>query len=161
MLADMLEPVLQLRQGYRLLQIGLTLFLITSFEGFAIPYFGAPRLGLSVHSLSALLGVMLLIMGLLWPRLTLTAAESRMAFWCLIYSTLAIVVAFQLESLWGVNTSTMLVAYSSAPAGVASFGLILRGFLPRPLATPTRTVSTGATTGRGSASPLTRVGARN
>jgi len=35
------------RQGHRLLQIGVALFLFTSFEGFAIPYLAAPRLGLS------------------------------------------------------------------------------------------------------------------
>jgi len=45
-----------LRQGHRLLQIGVGLFLLTSFEGFVIPTFAAPRLGLSAHSLMALLG---------------------------------------------------------------------------------------------------------
>jgi hypothetical protein len=47
------------RQGHRLLQIGVTLFLLTSFEGFAIPSFAAPRPALSAHSLMALLGVLL------------------------------------------------------------------------------------------------------
>jgi (hydroxyamino)benzene mutase len=145
----MLAPVVQLRQGYRLLQIGLTLFLFTSFEGFAIPYLGAPRLGLPVHSSSALLGVMLLVIGLLWPRLTLTAAESRMAFWFLVYSSLALVTTFQLGALLGAGSSTMalagtshptalqtiaikFVAYSTAPTGVASLGLILWGLRPSP-----------------------------
>src|SRR5207248_1816260 len=41
------------RQGHRLLQIGVALFLFTSFEGFAIPHFAAPNLGRSVHTLSA------------------------------------------------------------------------------------------------------------
>ena len=37
------------RQGHRLLQIGVVLLLFSSFEGFAIPFLGAPRLGLSAY----------------------------------------------------------------------------------------------------------------
>jgi hypothetical protein len=57
------------RQGHRLLQLGVVLFLFTSFEGFAVPYFAVPNLGRSVHTLSAFSGVLLISMGLLWPRL--------------------------------------------------------------------------------------------
>src|SRR5262245_1339900 len=53
------------RQGRRLLQMGVGLFLFTSFEGFGIPYLAAPRLGLSLHTLTALQGVMFLALGLL------------------------------------------------------------------------------------------------
>ena len=64
----------QLRhQGHRLLQLGVTLFLFTSFEGFVIPYFAVPNLGRSVHTLSAFVGVLLVALGLLWPRLDLGA----------------------------------------------------------------------------------------
>jgi (hydroxyamino)benzene mutase len=59
------------RQGHRLLQLGVALFLFTSFQGFAVPYFTAPNLGRSVHTLSAFSGVLLLTLGLLWPRLDL------------------------------------------------------------------------------------------
>jgi hydroxylaminobenzene mutase len=133
------------RQGHRLLQIGVTLFLLTSFEGFAIPGFVAPRLGLSAHSLLALLGVLLIAVGLLWSRLHLGIAASRFAFWLLIYSSLAIVAAYLLGAIWGAGNSTMplsagsahgsdfqeaiikIVAYSSAPTGMVSFALILWG----------------------------------
>src|SRR6266480_3057760 len=74
------------RQGHRLLQIGVALFLFTSFEGFAVPYFGAPNLGRSVHTLSAFSGVLLLALGLTWPRLRLGPAAAQIAFWSLIYS---------------------------------------------------------------------------
>ena len=47
-----------------MLQIGVALFVFSALEGFAIPTFPAPRLGLSVHTLSALQGVMLLGLGL-------------------------------------------------------------------------------------------------
>jgi hypothetical protein len=84
------------RQGQRLLQIGVALFLLTSFEGFVIPYFASPMLGRSAHSLCALLGVMLIALGLAWPRLHLGRNGSKLAFWLLIYSGFAIVAAFLL-----------------------------------------------------------------
>jgi hypothetical protein len=142
------------RQGHRLLQVGIAALLFSSFEGFAIPYFAAPRLGLSVHTLSALVGVLLLAMGLLWPRLNLNAAMSRIAFWFLLYSAFAIVAAFLLGAIWAAGNSTMplaagaahgsdleelaikVVAYSSAPTGIISFALILWGL--RIVESPTR-----------------------
>jgi (hydroxyamino)benzene mutase len=133
------------RQGHRLLQTGVALFLLTSFEGFVIPSFAAPRLGLSAHSLMALLGVLFVAMGLLWPKLHLGSTASRLAFWLLIYSSLAIVAAYLLGAILGAGNFTMplaagtahgsglqeavikIVAYSSAPTGIVSFGLIFWG----------------------------------
>jgi hypothetical protein len=68
------SPKLIARQGLRLLQLGVVLLLFTSFEGFAIPYFAVPNLGRSVHTLSAFVGVLLLALGLVWPRLNLGVA---------------------------------------------------------------------------------------
>ena len=70
------------RQGHRLLQIGVALILLTSFEGFVIPDFAAPRLGLSAHSLMALLGVLFVAMGLLWPKLRLGVPRRDWRFGC-------------------------------------------------------------------------------
>lgn len=132
-------------QGHRLLQIGVALLLFTSFEGFAIPYLAAPLLGRSVHTLSALLSVLLLAMGLLWPKLNLGAMTSRIAFWLLIYSVFAILAAYVMAAAWGAGNETIPlaagaahgsafqeavikgVAYSSAPTGLISFVLILWG----------------------------------
>ena len=135
---------LLIRQGHRLLQIGVALFLFTSFEGFAIPFLAVPPLGRSAHSLSALLGVMLIALGLVWPRLNLGKAACRIAFWTLIYSGFAITAAFLIAGIWGAGKSTMplagapmgtplqefviaAVACSSAPTGIAAFAIILWG----------------------------------
>ena len=136
-------------QGHRLLQIGIALFLYPSFDGFAIPYFGSPRIGLSVHTLSALQGVMMLGLGLLWTRLKLGVTASRIAFWCTIHGTFAILAAYTIAAVWGVGNETIalmgelphglshgsafqeafikILAYSSAPTGLTSFVLILWG----------------------------------
>jgi hydroxylaminobenzene mutase len=133
------------RQGRRLLQSGVGLFLFTSFWGFAFPQLASPRLGLSVHTLCSLLAVLFIAMGLLWPRLTLGTTPSHIAFWLLIYSSLAIFAAYILGAVWGAGNETMplaagtahgtafqestikIVAYSSGPTGILSFALILWG----------------------------------
>ena len=133
------------RQGQRLLQIGVGLLLFASFEGFVIPYFAAPRLGLSAHTLSALQSVLLLALGLVWTKLKLGDVASRTAFWLLVYSTFAILSAYVLGAYWGAGNGTMpmaaamangtsmqeavikIVGYSSAPTGIVSFALILWG----------------------------------
>jgi (hydroxyamino)benzene mutase len=141
------------RQGHRLLQIGVALFLFTSFEGFAVPYFAVPNLGRSVHTLSAFSGVLLIALGLIWPRLSLGAAAAQVAFWFLIYSDLATVISFLMAAVWGAGNSLIplaagaargselqeaaikIVAYSAAPTGIASFALILWGLrIPPPQA---------------------------
>jgi hydroxylaminobenzene mutase len=99
--------------------------------------------------------VLLLALGLLWPRLNLGATASRIAFWFLVYSDLATVAAFLMGGVWGAGNSIMplaagsahgsdfqeavigVVAYSAAPTGITSFALILWGLrivAPRPQA---------------------------
>ena len=133
------------RQGHRLLQIGVILLLFASLEGFAIPELAAPQLGLSAHKLAGVQSVLLLAMGLVWPRLALGAAAARVAFWLLVYSALAILTAYVMGALWGAGAETMrqaaagahgtafqettimVMAYSSAPTGLIAFALMLWG----------------------------------
>jgi (hydroxyamino)benzene mutase len=133
------------QQGHRLLQIGIALFLFSSLEGFAVPYFRAPRLGLSVHTLSGLEGVILLALGLMWPRLHLGATASRVAFWFFVYSTFATLVPYVMAAMWAAGNSTIplaagaargsafqettikVVLYSAAPTVLISLSLIFWG----------------------------------
>jgi hydroxylaminobenzene mutase len=133
------------RQGHRMLQIGVALFVFSALEGFAIPSLPVPRLGLSVHTLSALQGVMLLGLGLLWSRLNLGATASRIAFWTYIYSSFATLVPYVMAAIWGAGNSTIplaagaargnsfqetiikVVLYSAAPTFFISMALIIWG----------------------------------
>lgn len=137
------------RQGQRLLQIGVWLLLYSSFDGFAIPHLGSPRIGLSVHTLSAYQGALLLTQGFLWTRLKLGPTASQVAFWCLLHGTFAILAAYTVAAVWGVGNETIqlmgelphglvrgtvfqetvikVLAYSSAPTGLAWLGLVLWG----------------------------------
>jgi hydroxylaminobenzene mutase len=97
-----------------MLQIGVALFVFSALEGFVIPSLPVPRLGLSVHTLSALQGVMLLGLGLLWPRLNLGATMSRIAFWTYIYSSFATLVPYVMAAVWGAGNSTIPLAAGAA-----------------------------------------------
>jgi len=147
------------RQGQRLLQIGACLLLYSAFDGFAIPYLGSPRIGLSVHTLSAYQGVLLLTQGFLWTRLKLGPTGARVAFWGLLLGTFAILAAYTVAAVWGVGNETIqlmgelphglshgtvfqgtfikVLAYSSAPTGLPWLGLFLWGLrLPAAAETP-------------------------
>jgi hydroxylaminobenzene mutase len=133
------------RQGHRMLQVGVALFAFAAVEGFVIPILPFPRLGLSVHTLSALQGVMLLGLGLLWPRLKLGAATARIAFWTYLYSSFATLVPYVLAAVWGAGNSTIplaagaahgndvqeaiikVVLYTAAPTFLIAMALVLWG----------------------------------
>jgi hypothetical protein len=92
---------------------------------------------------------LLLVLGLAWPQLRLTTFAARTAFWLLVYSTFAILLAYALGAFWGAGNETMplaagaahgsaaqealirLFAFSSAPTGLISFALMLWGLRTR------------------------------
>ncbi len=137
------------RQTRHLLQVGVALLIFISFEGFVIPVFASPRIGLSVHTLGAIQSVVLLALGALWPRLRLGVRAQAIAFWTLLYSAFAILAAYVIAAIWGVGNETItlmgelphglshgtalqenvirVVAYSSAPTGLTAFALVLWG----------------------------------
>jgi len=114
--------------GHYLLQAGVLLLLLTSFEGFLIQSLASPRLGLSTHTLGALLGVMLIALGLMWPKLDFGDAWPRLcayaAFWCLIYSAFATVVAVFLAALWAAGNEALPLAAGSAHGSPLQEGVI-------------------------------------
>src|SRR5436190_24214706 len=103
-----------MRQGHRLLRVGAVLLFFSALEGFAIPHLAAPRMGLSVHTLSAFEGVLMMTLGLVWPRLALGRATSRLAFWLLVYSSLAILAAYVMGALWDAGNEMMPLAAGTA-----------------------------------------------
>jgi (hydroxyamino)benzene mutase len=102
------------RQGHRLLQVGVWLFVFSGVEGFFIPSLPYPPLGRSVHTLSGLEGVITLALGLFWPRLRLGPTASKVAFWTYLYSSLGTLIPFILAAVWGAGNTTMPLAAGPA-----------------------------------------------
>jgi len=137
-------------QGHRLVQIGVALFLFVTLQGLVIQNFAVPSLGRSAHTVALSSGLVLLGIGLIWPRLKLGATATRFALWFLVYSLLATIVAFLLAAMWGAGNSVLplaagashgtalqeniiaIVLVSTLPTGIISFALILWGLRDSP-----------------------------
>jgi hydroxylaminobenzene mutase len=104
----------QAREAQRLLQVGVGLFLFAVLLGLAIPHFAVPRLALSAHLIGILQGVFLAMVGLLWPRLTLTLAQFKVTFWLLVYEAVAATLSNVLAAAWGAGNTIIPIAAGSA-----------------------------------------------
>ena len=109
-----MHPTTTSRQAHRLIQIGLSLFLVALLVGVMVPHFSLPRLGLSAHLLGVMQGIFLVLVGMLWPRLRLTRVASRLAFWLLIYGCLAAWTANLLGAIWRAGNTLLPMAAGSA-----------------------------------------------
>lgn len=115
------------RQGHRLLQIGVTLLLLSALLGLAVPQFAVPRLALSAHLVGILQGLLLLALGLVWPRLRLGPAQSRIAFWLVVYQSIAAPLSNLLAGAWGAGNSIIPMAAGAAHGTAAQEAVINAG----------------------------------
>jgi hydroxylaminobenzene mutase len=90
----------QMRQGHRLIQVGVSLFLIALLTGLVVHKMPLPRLALSAHLLGIMQGTFLAIVGLLWPRLKLGRMSSKVTFVLIVYGCLAAWFANFLGAIW-------------------------------------------------------------
>lgn len=119
----------RLRQGHRLLQAGIFLFVLALLVGFAVPAFAVPRLGLSAHLLGIMQGLFLGLVGLLWPRLELTRALSRGAYWLAVYGCFAAWSANVLAAVAGAGSSMLPIAAGQARGSGLQEGIIAVGLM--------------------------------
>src|SRR5512142_1503509 len=113
----MSEPVVRVSappHAHRLLQCGILLLLISLIVGVAVPQFAVPRLALSTHLLGIMQGVFLMVLGLLWPRLRLSAAAGRAALIMVAYGCFAAWGANLLGAIWGAGNSIVPIAAGHA-----------------------------------------------
>jgi hydroxylaminobenzene mutase len=112
------------RDGHRLLQLGVLLFLLGLLVGVAVPSFAVPRLGLSTHLLGITQGTFLIGVGLLWPRLQFAGPTSRIGCGLAAYGCLAPWMANLCGALWGAGGSMMPLATGGARGSVFQEGVI-------------------------------------
>ena len=109
-----MNPDSKVRQGHRLLQLGMLVFLFALLVGVAVPSFAVPRLGLSTHLLGITQGLFLAVTGLVWPRLKLAPAVAHVAFWLAVYGCLAPLTANLLAAMWGAGNTLLPMAAGQA-----------------------------------------------
>jgi hydroxylaminobenzene mutase len=98
------------RYGERLLRLGVVLFLLGLLTGFAVPALANPRMGLTSHLEGILNGIFLMVLGLLWARLSLSRALFTVTFWLAIYGSFANWGATLLAAAWGAGRSMPIAA---------------------------------------------------
>ncbi len=114
-------------RSHRLLQLGILLLLLGLLVGFAVPSLANPRMGLASHLEGIMNGLFLLVLGLVWPRLTLPGKASTTLFWLAFYATFANWAATLLAAFWGAGRSMPLAA--GALRGSAAQELIIDALL--------------------------------
>lgn len=112
------------RQGHRLIQVGMLLFLLALLVGLAVPAFKVPRLGLSTHLLGIMQGIFLMVIGLLWPRLQLSRVMSRVGVFLALYGCFAAWTANLLAAIWGAGATMLPMAAGQAHGTSLQEGLI-------------------------------------
>ena len=100
----------QARTGNRLLQCGVTLFLLGLLTGFAVPAFANPRMGLASHVEAVMNGLFLVALGLIWPRLVLSPRLLAVTFWLAAYGGFANWTATLLAAAWGAGRMMPIAA---------------------------------------------------
>ena len=85
---------------------GILLFLLGLVTGVLIPAFANERMGLTAHLAGVQNGMALVIVGLLWPRLSLRAGLGRAAMLLSAGSLYAIWLALLLAAVFGTSRAT-------------------------------------------------------
>ena len=93
-------------QSHYLLVNGMLLFILGLLNGLVIPLFKNKRMGLSAHLAGVQSGMVLLLFGFLWARLSLPEIFLSASYWLSLYSMYAIWLALLLAAIWGSSRST-------------------------------------------------------
>jgi len=101
-------------QAHRLLQVGVGLLLLALLVGLVMSRFAAPRVALSAHLIGILQGILLLVIGLLWSRLTFSPLQGTVAFWLVVYQALAAFLSNVLAAAWAAGGSIIPLAAGTA-----------------------------------------------
>lgn len=132
-----------------LIACGVALFLLGLLTGLAVPMLPHPRLGLSGHLEGLMNGLFLILLGLVWPRLSLPAWAGSAAFYAAAYAGFANWAATLLASVWGAAGLMPISGMGAAATGgqemfvaallvtlalamILACGLVLWGLLRRP-----------------------------
>ncbi len=98
------------RLSGRLISLGVLLLLVGLLSGLLVPILANPRMGLASHVEGVMSGMLLIIMGLIWPRLRLGNRAMMATSWLLIYGAYANWANPFLAAVWAAGGSMMPMA---------------------------------------------------
>jgi hydroxylaminobenzene mutase len=115
--------------SHKLLRYGVLLFLFGLITGFIIPVMQNPRMGLSSHLEAIMNGMLLILLGLLWPKLHLSPRTLSWGYYLSLFGTFTNWITTLFAGIWGAGAEMMPIAgknFSGAAwqEGLIQFGLI-------------------------------------
>lgn len=96
--------------GHRLLKYGILLLLLGLITGFLIPIFQNPRMGLSSHLEGTLNGMLLILFGLIFPKLKLSDKFLTWVFILALFGTFTNWFTTLLAAFWDAGSEMMPIA---------------------------------------------------
>ena len=121
--AEILKPLL----SRNLIRLGVLLILLGLITGLAVQNLANPRMALASHVEGVLSGMLLVVMGLIWPRLNLDGGMLKAAFLFMAYGAFANWANPLLGAFWAAGSSMMPMA-AQGHKGTPAQELII-GFL--------------------------------
>jgi (hydroxyamino)benzene mutase len=93
--------------SHRLTSSGVLLMLLGLITGLFVPKLANPKMGLSSHVEGVMGGMMLVILGFVWPKLWLKPAALRAAHWLAVYGAYANWANPLIAAVWDAGGSMM------------------------------------------------------
>lgn len=97
----------QTDHSQNLIRLGVILFLLGLITGFVVPFLQNPRMGLSSHLEGVLNGILLIVFGLIWPKLKSSIKLNRLGYYLAIYGTFTNWLTTLLAAIWGAGSEMM------------------------------------------------------
>ncbi|MCG2581994.1 MAG: hydrogenase [Marinobacter sp.] len=108
----------------RLYQLGIILFLLGLLTGFLLPLMENARMGLSSHLEGIMNGIVLIVLGLIWPKLRLGPTAERITFGLAVFGTYTNWLATLAAGFMGAGASMMPIAGAGFEGSAVQEGLI-------------------------------------
>lgn len=107
---------------------GMILFLLGLLTGLSIMLFKNPRMGLAAHLKAILNGIFLVVAGIIWDEIKISASLKMFCLVSLLYGTYANWLFTLLSAIWGTSKMTPLsgsgYSGSNIQESIISAGLI-------------------------------------
>jgi len=100
----------QAEHSRNLIRYGILLLLLGLVTGFLIPILQNPRMGLSSHLEGTMNGMLLIIIGLIWPKLVLSNKQYKLCYMLALFGTFTNWFTTLLASIWGAGSEMMPIA---------------------------------------------------
>lgn len=117
----------QSKQSDRLIFLGLILFLLGLIIGLFVQNMANPRMALSAHLEGIMNGMFLMVLGLIWQRLSLTPSKLNVAYGLAVYGTFANLLAVLIAAITGFGKMMPIAGGEQGTAlleGLISFLLV-------------------------------------